>query len=85
MNIEAMARDAGISEPLGYYDSIYCTEEVVLTHMDDIAKFAALVRAEALRDAAGICNDVKMTDSLYDGAQSCNEAILAAIDQPKEK
>lgn len=74
MNIEAMAREAGGVVYRVAHDRL----AIDCDNMDGM-KFAALVRAEALREAAGIINSQwHKTPSEYAAA------ILAAIDQPKE-
>jgi len=113
MNIEAMAREAGLVEGMSGYlerrstpavgpDFMGCFWSAPPT-MDDLANFAALVRAAAMREAAGICtvresdhyHDYKDSGSPHKGSErseahadeaaNCAAAILAAIDQPKEK
>lgn len=94
MNIEAMAREAGFG-PLtipciehedpkfnfAFVRDEYCVGE-------ELTKFAALVRAEALREAAGICgadaarlfnNGSGFAAEVMEYGQSL---ILAAIDSP---
>lgn len=71
MNIEAMAREAG--------------DDWDHTRRDDkefLAKFATIVRAKALREAAEICKKTPDVDLLcpITWGESCAAAILAAID-----
>lgn len=88
MNIEAMAREAGIASFRGLMTSEQCDG----IEIDDFYKFAAIVRAEALREAAGICEaGVDTPHPTVEGHIMRNfgrspglaAAILAAIDQPK--
>ena len=84
MNIEAMARETGLT-PLGFDDSIYCTEETILCSMDDIARFAALARAEALEEAAVICDKRAQHFAGLIEQQSCAQCLAFDIRAAKEK
>jgi len=74
MSIAAMAREAGAD--LWPHDGPAHEFRAA-----ELAKFAALIRAEALREAAGICEVQYLPGDECDGRFSA--AILAAIDQPK--
>lgn len=105
MNIEAMARGAGFSDnhrgelqhvsgpgPSAPYKGapgiLECTF-INPVSMADLVKFATLVRAAAMREAAGICEQAAWTHQNAPmlgpelNAKKCAAAILAAIDQPK--
>lgn len=80
MNIEAMAREAGLIYYAAGARGEY-TEVLPNITMQQLSRFATIVRAEAMREAAGICGDMHP----FDNGVDCGQYILAAIDQPKEK
>lgn len=77
MNIEAMAQACGM---MAYTD---VTGRLQIDGDNGkITEFAALVRAEAMREAAGIVQDFPHWLG-NQGRKEVSAAILAAIDQPK--
>lgn len=79
MNIEAMAPP----EPERYPAS--ANDNQAQYTADQMREFAALVRAEAMREAAGICAKLYQPYDDWGDGDFFSAAILAAIDQPKEK
>ena len=69
MNITELVREAGIYD--GREGLMWCSKE-------QLERFAALVRAEALEEAAKVCRTAQAK-----GLQSIREAIEAAIRELK--
>lgn len=76
-DIERMAREAGIQDPYTYHgDPDAVTPWICAT--EDLARFAALVRAQALEDAARMADKHSFAPHPY-GMQATNPPALAMM------
>lgn len=68
-SIEAMARKAGFCGPSGFF----------VPHLQELTRFAALVRAQALADAARVCEGLSGRSYEFDMGRLHSAAAIRAL------
>ena len=82
MTIDEIIKLAREADPFGEHGRLYQVAELT---PETLARFAALVRNEALEEAAGVCIETGSTKGSCDAAFDIADACAAAIRAMKEQ
>ena len=85
MNIIELAREAGLGESLTHNGGALRVWVEGADWHDELTRFAALVRAAALEEAAGACEDLDEDTCWKEGRLASGHKCAAAIRAMKEQ